>query len=61
MQLNDQYKEEMDKMDDKDLVSVWKRFFSKSKRYKKDSKENLDALEIANYALALHRKNLIKE
>ena len=58
MALSKSHQNQIDKMDDISLVEVWKVYFSKSKNFKKGSKENKHNLEIANYALKLHKKNL---
>lgn len=50
--------EEFETLSDKELVDVWKRFYSRGKRIKKDAVEFSRCAVIANYAMKLHQENL---
>lgn len=50
--------EQMESMEDKELIDVWKVYFSKAKNHKKASKEYDENMAIAEYAMKLHKKNL---
>ena len=59
--ISTEHLKEINESNDKKLVSIWKIYISKSKRFKKNTKENLKYQSIAMYAMYCHKQKLINK
>lgn len=56
--LTQKVKYQLEDMDDKEIVEVWKIYISKAKNFPKNSKEFKINSDIADYAMKLHKENI---
>ena len=57
IEISEEHKLQINQMNDKDVVNVWKVHYSRAKRFKQTQKEYWENKVIANYAAKVHDKN----